>query len=114
MMGIEELKKKLREYSKEEIIFFEPHFTEQLELREGKREEVINILLNPEKLVYVVCKPGKYGDLVHSLHFDISNTRTLILPVIFDIHNKKSLYILTYIMRHRKWHRKIRISRGRR
>jgi len=46
------LKKKLKEYSKENIIFNEPHFTQQLILRQGSKDEVINNLLNLDKLVY--------------------------------------------------------------
>jgi len=100
---LEKLKKKLKSYNKEDIEFNEPHFTQQLELREGSKEEVINNLLKPDKLVYSYQEKGKYGDIVHCLHFKLSNTRTLRLPVIFDINNKKGLYILTYIKRYRSW-----------
>lgn len=37
---IEELKKKLKTYKKEQIIFNEPHFTQQMILREGNKEEL--------------------------------------------------------------------------
>ena len=49
---IGELKKMLRTYKKEDIKFNEPHFSNQLMLRQGNKEEVINLLLNPDKLVY--------------------------------------------------------------
>ena len=49
---IEKLKNKLRSYERKDIKFNEPHFTQQLILREGNKEEVINLLLNPDKLVY--------------------------------------------------------------
>ena len=101
--NIEELKKKLRTYIKKDIQFNEPHFTQQLFLRDGKREEVIKHLLNPIKLVYSYQEKGKYGDTIHCLHFKISNTKTMRLPVIFDMKNKKGLYIITYIMRYRRW-----------
>lgn len=111
---IEELKKKLKKYKKEKIKFNEPHFTQQLILREGKREEVINHLLNPKNLVYSYQEEGNYGDVVHCLHFKISSTRTMRLPIIFDARNKKSLYILTYVMRYRPWQNMIkRKVRGR-
>ena len=109
---IDELKKKLKNYNRKDIIFNEPHFTEQLFLRDGNKEEVITNLLNPEKLVYFYTEKGSHGDIVHCLHFKISNTRTLRLPVIFDKNKKKSLYIITYIKRYRAW--QSMIKRGRR
>ena len=100
---IEELKKKLRSYNEEDIEFNEPHFSQQLMLREGNREDVINRILFPDSLVYISKDRGKYGDLIYSLHFEVSNNRTLRIPVIFDRNNKKSIYIITYIMRYRHW-----------
>ena len=108
MNSIEELKKKLRNYIGKDITFNEPHFTQQLILREGSREEVINNLLNPEKLVYYYKERGKQGNEVYCLYFRISNTRTMKLPVILDKNNKKGLYIKTYIMRYRAWQSMIR------
>lgn len=106
--NIEDLKRKLKSYIKKEIIFNEPHFTQQLILREGSKEEVIKNLLNPDNLVYSYQEAGKYGDIIHCLHFRISNTRTMRLPVIFDTNQKKGLYIITYIMRHRAWQHMIK------
>jgi len=100
---IKKLKKKLKEYKKEDMEFNEPHFTQQLYLREGTKKEVINNLLKPENLVFSYKEKGKYGDTIHCLHFKLSNTRTLRLPVIFDKNNEKGLYILTYIKRYRSW-----------
>ena len=111
MENIEELKQKLRSYKKEDVEFNEPHFTKQLLVREGGREDVISNLLNPDKLVYAYHEKGKYGDDVYCLHFKISNTRTMRLPVIFDRNDRKGLYILTYIMRHRFWQNMVR-TRG--
>ncbi len=105
---LHELKKKLRSYSEEDIIFNEPHFSQQLALREGSRRDVISNLLDPEKLVYSYVEEGMQGDPVHCLHFRISNTRTLRLPVIFDFRGGKNLYILTYIMRYRSWKSMVR------
>jgi len=100
---IEEIKKKLKCYRREDIKFNEPHFTQQIILREGSREEVISSLLNPEKLAYCYHEQGKNGRIVHCLHFSISNSRTMKLPTIFDRDGRKGLYILTYIMRYRRW-----------
>lgn len=100
---VEALKKKLRQYSREHIIFNEPHFTQQLILREGNREQVIAALLHPDQLTYSYQERGTFGDIIHCLHFIIDNTKTLRLPVIFDKNGRKSLYILTYILRYRSW-----------
>lgn len=102
--NVKELKGKLRTYKREDVSFNEPHFTQQLMLREGNREEVFQQLLNPDKLVYSYQEEGRYGDIKHTLHFEISGSRTMILPVILDPNNQKGLYVITYIMRHRAWH----------
>ncbi len=107
-MSLDILKKRLRTYSKKDIRFNEPHFSKMLMLRDGSEEEVIDCLLNPVNLVYYYTEKGKFGDTVYCLHFKISNTRTLRLPVIFS---KKTLYILTiltYIPRYRKWQSMVR------
>jgi hypothetical protein len=100
---VESIKERLRQYQSEQLIFNEPHFTQQLLLRDGDREMVIENLLSPERLVYSYSEEGSFGDTVHCLHFKISNTRTMKLPVIFNRRGKKNLYILTYIMRYRPW-----------
>lgn len=104
--NIKDLKKKLRNYKREQLQFNEPHFTQQLTLREGNREEVIKFLLNPDKLVYSYPEKGKYGDTIHCLHFEVSNTRTMRLPIIFK--NDGKIYIITYIMRYRNWQNMIK------
>lgn len=91
--NIEDLKKKLKNYKEKDIEYNEPHFTQQLALREGKREDVVKYLLNPEKLVYSYQEKGKYGDTIHCLHFEVSNTRTMRLPIIFKSNGK--VYIMT-------------------
>lgn len=95
------IKKKLRTYSRKEIEFNEPHFSQQLALRDGNREEVIGNLLNPERLILAYIELGKYNDIKYSLYFTISNSKTMKLPIIFKNGNKKSLYVITYIMRYR-------------
>lgn len=103
MEDITSIKKRLQAYKQEDITYNEPHFTQQLILREGSKEEVIKMLLDPEHLVFFYTDKGKYGDTIYSLYFHVSNTKTMKIPVIFDKNEKKGLYILTYIMRHRKW-----------
>ena len=39
--NIEEIKKRLRYYTKEDLEFNEPHFSQQLVLRDGDKKEVI-------------------------------------------------------------------------
>jgi len=92
---MEELKKRLMSYTRKDLKFNEPHFTQQLILREGNREEVIQNLLKPSRLVYSYYEKG-----VHCLYFRISNTRTMKIPVKLG---RKTLYIITYIMRYRSW-----------
>ena len=98
---LKKIKDKLRSYTEKDIRFHEPHFTNQLTDREGDRQDVIDHIINPDKLVRFKVQMGKYGDLKYALHFKISENRTLILPVIFDPKGKKSLYILTYMLRYR-------------
>lgn len=106
--NLEEIREKLKKYAKEDITFNEPHFTQQALFREGSKEEVIQSILHPEKLVYSYQEQGKYGDTKHCLHFKVSNTRTLRIPVIFNKDGEKNLYILTYILRYRPWQNMIR------
>jgi len=93
---LEQLKKKLMTYTSDEVEF-SSHAENQLLLREGRKEDVIRLILNPEKLVYSYAEKGSQGAAVHCLHFRISNTKTMRLPVIFDKNNKKNLYIIAYI-----------------
>lgn len=109
--SIEELKSKLREYKRDEINFSN-HAENQIMLREGNKEEIIKHITNPENLVYSYKEKGRYGEDVHCLHFNVSSKRTIRLPVIFDKGSKKGLYIITYIMRYRKWQNMIKRGRG--
>ncbi len=102
-MELEELKKKLRSYKENELEFYEPHFTNQMLARGGNKQEIVNCLLNPEKLVYFKVSEGKYGDQKYCLLFKVSNTRTMMMPVIFDRNRRKGLYIITYVMKYRPW-----------
>jgi hypothetical protein len=82
------------------ITFSEPHFTRQLLARGGRKEEVLRNLRDPELLVMVSEHAGRYGDTVYDLSFNVADRRTMIIPVIVD-ERRKSLYVLTYILRHR-------------
>ncbi len=101
--SVTDLRKKLRSYRREDIRFNEPHFTQQLLMREGNRNEVVNNLLSPDNLVSYYTEKGKYGDVKYSLYFKMSGTRTMKIPVIFDLKGRKCIYVLTYIMRYRPW-----------
>lgn len=94
-----DVKEKLRSYKAEDIVFSQ-HAQSQIRLRQGTKQEVISNILSPAKLIYSFKEKE---DSKHTLHFQISNTRTMILPVIMN----KSLYIITYIMRHRGIWRKM-------
>jgi len=100
-MNVEKIKILLKKYRKEDIKFNDPHFTERIIVRDGNNEEVISNLITPVKLVHA----EKEDKNKYRLYFKISNTRTMILPVIFY---KKCLYILTYIMRYRNWRQIVR------
>jgi len=96
---IEEVKKRLKGYSKSNVKFSN-HATQMIILREGNKSEVINELLNPVNLIDAFPEDNKTV-----LIFRLSGTRTLKLPVIFNKGGRKCLYIVTYIKRYRPWQR---------
>ncbi len=110
---IEQIKKRLSKYSRREVIFSE-HAQEQIILRNGDLQEVVKNLIDPRKLVDFSIEEGTKGDKKYNLIFQISNTRHLKIPVIFDPKKRKSksLYILTYIDRPRRWHKAKRFKNG--
>jgi hypothetical protein len=110
LKSVEELKKKLRQYKREHVKFNEPHFTQQLLARNGNREDVLENILNPKNLKFFYSEKSKYGDTKYSLYFEISNTKTMKVPVIFDLNRQKCVYIITYIMRYRPWQNMVRIK----
>ena len=97
------IKKRIKNYSRAQIQFNEPHFTRQIALREGNRNELIGHLLDLESLLAVQSEQGRYGDRIYLLYFKISDERTLKIPLIFNRNAQQNLYILTYIMRFRSW-----------
>ena len=72
-------------------------------MREGDKNEIITLILHPDKLIYSYSEKAKEGKAKHILHFKISNNKTIILPVIFN----RNLYIITYILRHRRVWKKV-------
>jgi len=76
-------------------IKFSNHFFTRLNEREGNVDEVIFNLTNPNNLVHMELNEGKYV-----LYFKISNSRTMILPIVIE---GQYLYVITYILRYRAW-----------
>ena len=98
---IAKVKEELSKYSKEQIIFNEPHVTERCLLRDITKEEVIQNLLKPDKLVYAGEQESKHpNEKKYDLYFVFSNTRAYRFPVILK---EKSLYVITVIKINRRW-----------
>ncbi|KYC51678.1 MAG: hypothetical protein AMQ74_01039 [Candidatus Methanofastidiosum methylothiophilum] len=104
---VQELKEKLKLLSKDNVQYSD-HFLIRMAQRDGNLAEVITLLLNPEKLVYFYKEKSNQGEIVYNLHFKISNTKTLKLPVIIDRYGHKNLYIITYIMIYEPWKKAIK------
>ena len=98
-MDLERLKARLRAC---EVVFNEPHVTERLAVRGGSRKELVKMLKEPERLIHAEERIGSKGDPVHILYFE-KDGKTEKIPVIFL--GEKSLLVLTYILRHRRWKR---------
>ncbi len=98
---ITKVKEELSKYSKEQIIFNEPHVTQRCLLRDITKEEVIQNLLKSDKLVYVGEQESKYpNERKYDLYFVLSNTKAYRLPVVLK---EKSLYVITVIKINRRW-----------
>ncbi len=95
------IKEKLSIYKDARLIFTK-HAEDMLVLRNGNKKKV-RWMLTSDKLFYCESEIGKRGDKVYTLYFQISNTLTMKLPVIFKKERNKSIIILTYIMTHRNW-----------
>lgn len=76
--------------------------------RDGNLEEVIAILLNSEKLVYFYKEKSSKGEIFYNLHFKISNTKTLKLPVIINRSGHKNLCIIIDIMIYGPWKKAVK------
>ena len=57
-------------------------------------------ILNPDKLVKIVHQPALKGEIKLKLYFELSNARTLIIVSLIE---RESLYIITSVIRIRKW-----------
>lgn len=98
---LEELREALRKYRKRQIIYNDPHVEIRCTQRGISKEKIEKNVLNPEKLVHFDEQPAKYpGETKGRLWFRLSGTRYLLLPCVMS---DKSLYIITAIIRHRKW-----------
>jgi len=98
-MDLERLKVLLRNIERKHIKFTS-HAKTQIILRDGSKKEIIEHLLNPIKLIdFEKQSRDKY-----LLIFNISNSKTMILPIVFE---RKGLKVITYIMRHRSWKKTI-------
>jgi len=102
-IDISKVKEELKKYSKEQIRFNEPHVTERCLLRDITKEEVIQNLLKPDKLVYVGEQESKFPDeKKYDIYFVLSNTRAYRFPIVLK---EKSLYVITVIKINRRWQR---------
>ena len=97
------VKNKLKSYSSSQVVFSD-HSVQSLLLRDGSKDEVLDNLLKPDRLVYYYIERGR-----HVLFFALSNTRTLKLPVVLA---KKHLYIVTYIKTFKPWQDLVRERYG--
>ncbi|MDP6548093.1 MAG: hypothetical protein QF917_04015 [Candidatus Woesearchaeota archaeon] len=95
------VKEELKKYSENQIVFNEPHVTQRCLIRDISKEEVVQNLLKPDKLVYAGKQESKFpNEKKYDLYFVFSNTRAYRLPVILK---EKSLYVITVIKINRRW-----------
>jgi hypothetical protein len=100
-MEVGEIRKKLSNYNK--IQYNDPHVTIRCLQREISKEQIEKNTLNPENLVLAYTtkeNPDKY-----ELYFKLNSNKTLKLVAMFK---KDELYIITVIMRWRKWQNMIK------
>ena len=90
----DKIKKLLKKYKKQNIMYNEPHFTLKLERESIDRKEVVKNLLKPDKLVLVGVSKSKNPnyDYVHDLYFQLSKRRLFKIPLSIK---PKSLYLIT-------------------
>ncbi len=98
---IEKIKKRLRDYTEEDIGYNEPHFTLKLDREKIDRKEVIRNILKPEKLAFVGVSESKNPayDYVYDLYFRLSKNRIFKIPASLK---PKSLYLITIFKIRRK------------
>jgi hypothetical protein len=108
-MNLEEMKKKLKTYTEEQIILKE-HTLIRCFQREITRELISTNLLNPEKLIDIIEEVSRYsGEKKFKLIFELSRNKSLIVIITVN----KKLNIITSVIRYRKWVRPIDLKEGR-
>ena len=106
MNDLLKIRKMLSRYSKKNIIFNEPHVTIRCIQRNITKEQVKDIVMNPDNLVLAYkAKSVRSDEDKYELFFKLSSNKTLKLPVVFK---SNKLYIITVIVRWRKWQAMIR------
>jgi len=102
-MNLEEMKKKLKTYTEEQIILKE-HTLIRCFQRGITREMIIDYLLNPDRLVDMIEQESKYpGERKFKLIFELSRNKSFIIVVAIN----KKLNIVTTVIRYRKWIRPV-------
>ena len=102
-MNLEEMKKKLKTYTEDEIVLKE-HTLIRCFQREITRELIFTNLLNPEKLIDIIAEESRYsGEKKFKLIFELSRNKNFIIIISFN----KKLNIITSVIRYRKWVRPI-------
>lgn len=97
--NLEELKRKLKEYKKEDVIITN-HAEIQAYVREIDLEEVRNNIINPDRLIYAVKqKSKKEGEEKYDCYFAYS--KTFCHRYILTINRK--VIIVTIIKINRDW-----------
>jgi len=101
MLEIEELKKKLINYKREQICYNEPHFSLRCAQREISKNLIEENLLNPNNLILAYSLEAlNEAEEKYEVYFKLSSNRTLKLIIVL---RRESLYIITVMVRYRKW-----------
>jgi len=81
-------------------IKYSKHAEIRCEQRNIDKKLIEGHISSPENLVKVVQQPALKGEIKLKLYFDVSNERTLIIVTLLK---EESLYIITSVIRIRKW-----------
>lgn len=103
-MELEEAKKRLKCYTKEQIVWSQ-HAEVRLLQRGITKEQVEQALLDSERLLEVIDQPSRSGETKIKLVFDQSGARSLIVVSVFS---EKVIKVVTVIMRYRKWYDRVK------
>lgn len=108
-MDIEEIKKKLKSYTEEQIILKE-HTMIRCIQREITKEMIVKQLLNPENLIDIIEQEAKYlVEKKYKLVFELSRNKSFIIVVTIN----KIINIVTVLIRYRKWVRRLELRKRR-